>query len=63
MVIKVVNSTDGHFKGHSFSGSTLELAIMPIIEHTGTFDDIKIMETKVILSNSNYCLVARITQK
>jgi len=62
MVIKVVNSTDGYFKGQSFSGSTLELAVMPLVEHAGAFDNIKITEAKVILSNSNYCIVARITQ-
>lgn len=61
MVIKVVNSTDGHFKGQSFIGSTLEEAIMPLVEHAGLFN-IKITETKVILSNSNYLIVARITK-
>ena len=62
MVIKVVNSTDGHFKGQFFSGSTLEEAIMPLIEHAGQFNNIKIMSNKVILSNSNYLIVARIIE-
>ena len=60
MRLKVINSTDDHFRGQYLRGSTLEEAIMPLVKAVGDFDVIKIINDRVILQNSNYLIIAEI---
>jgi len=60
MKIKIVRSTDGHFCGMVLSGNTIEEAIMPLVEQLGLFTNIKIIENKLTLQNSNYLITAKI---
>ena len=60
IMIRIIKTTDGRFRGLVLSGSTLEQAIMPLIEEVGDFTSIKITEGRLQLQNSNYTIIAKI---
>jgi len=60
MQIRIIKSTDGHFCGQVLSGSTIEEAVLPLVERMGESAETIIKDKKITLRTSNYMVVAMI---